>query len=65
MSFDDLTTLTNGCRDKCMLCDRTGGDLSKCELRKVFERLPTPDEPEPFGGGCGYKRILMSGEVDI
>ena len=61
VSFDDLTTLTNACYDKCMLCDRTGGEISKCKLRKTFQHLPSPDEPEPMGTGCGYRRIIMEG----
>ena len=65
VSFDDLSTLTAGCKDMCMLCDKSGAELSKCKLRKVFERLPTPDEPEPMGGGCGYKRLVMDEGADI
>lgn len=61
VSFDDLTTLTSACYDKRMLCDYTGAQISKCKLRKAFRNLPSPDEPEPLGGGCGYKRILMQG----
>ncbi len=64
VSFDDLTTLTNACYDKCMLCDRTGGEISKCKLRKTFQNLPSPDEPEPMGTGCGYRRIIMQGNND-
>ena len=60
VSFDDLTALTGACYDKCMLCDRTGAEISKCKLRKTLKRLPTPDEPEPMGGGCGYKRLIMA-----
>lgn len=60
ISFDDLRVLTSACYDKCMLCDRNGADIGKCELRKTLKRLPTPDEPEPMGGGCGYKRLIMA-----
>lgn len=65
VSYDDLSVLTAGCKDKCMLCDYTGGQISKCKLRKAFQHLPSPDEPEPLGGGCGYKRLLMEDEVQI
>lgn len=65
VSYEDLSILTAGCKDKCMLCDYNSGQISKCKLRKAFQNLPSPDEPEPMGGGCGYKRLLMEDEVQI
>lgn len=64
VSYEDLTELVAGCRDKCMLCDYNGGQISKCKLRKVFKHLPTDEEPEPLGGGCGYKRLLMEDDYN-
>ena len=64
VSYEDLTELVAGCRDKCMLCDYNSGQISKCKLRKVFKHLPSDDEPEPLGGGCGYKRLLMEDDYN-
>ena len=64
VSYEDLTEIVAGCRDKCMLCDYSGAQISKCKLRKAFQHLPSADEPEPLGGGCGYKRLLMEDDYN-
>lgn len=63
VSYEDLSAIVEGCQDKCMMCDLPDAKLKDCPLRKAFSHLPTQDEPDPLGGGCGYRRLLIADTI--
>jgi hypothetical protein len=40
LSNDDINTLLEGCRDRCMMCSMAGSDVYNCKLRKVLDTMP-------------------------
>ena len=42
IDLDDLNTLFYHGREECVLCEKTGGQISKCKVRQVLKRYNLP-----------------------
>lgn len=42
IDLDDLNTLFHHGREECVLCEKTGGQISKCKVRQVLRRYNLP-----------------------
>lgn len=42
IDLDDLNTLFAHGREECVLCEKTGGQISKCKVRQVLRRYNLP-----------------------
>lgn len=56
VSFDDLETITEAGKEKCLTCDLRDGRERSCPLRKALDNLGSDIQHDP-GTGCGYRWI--------
>lgn len=57
LTFAQLETLFDACKDKCHYCGLDTEGIRRCALRKVLDEIPN-DAPDSDGTDCPYYRII-------
>lgn len=57
LTFSELETLFDACKDKCHMCGLDTEGIRRCRLRKALDAIPN-DAPDSDGTDCPYCRII-------
>lgn len=61
ISYEVMSELVSGCKDKCLTCSGMGKEYYDCKLRKAFDELPTGlhNIESDAKGRCPYTMLMI------
>ena len=61
ISYETMSELVSGCKDRCLTCSGMGKEYYDCKLRKAFDDLPTGlhNIESESKGRCPYTMLMI------